>query len=91
MEINVIKPVITISLSLLLSLPTASAKTINQDVAKSYNDGVVRCGNAECARYLYACFQSYSGATLEEFMACASLASKLNGSQKVVTAPERTG
>ena len=86
-----IKMFFVISFGLLLTLPTASANTINQDVAKSYNDSLVRCGNAECAKYLYACFKSYSGATLEEFMACASLASRLNGNQEVVTAPAPAG
>ena len=69
-----------------LLLPTTSAATeINPEVAKAYNDGVVRCGNAECAKYLYACFRTYSSTSLQEFMVCGTQASRLNRDQVVLT------
>lgn len=72
---------------MLLLAPLAHSAGISPIVAQAYNDGVVRCGNAECAKYLYACFRSYSGATLQEFLTCGSLASRLNNGQRVVSSP----
>ena len=66
------------------SFTPAQANEINQRVANAYNDGIVRCSNPECARYLYACFQSFRSATLNEFLTCGSLASRLNNDQLVV-------
>lgn len=62
------------------------ANEINQRVANAYNEGVVRCSNPECARYLYACFKSYGSASLNDFLACGSLASRLNN-DVIVVAP----
>jgi len=74
----------------LMTLATVShANDINQQVANAYNTGVVRCSNEECAKYLYACFRAYSTSSLEEFLACGTQASRLNGNQKVVSAPQR--
>lgn len=68
---------------------TVQAVEINQKVANAYNVGVVRCSNAECARYLYACFRTYSSSSLQEFLACGTQASRLNDNQRVVKAPQR--
>ena len=74
--------------ALLLALPTANATDINREVAKAYNEGIVRCSNPDCARYLYACFRSYARSTLEEFLNCGTQASRLNEDQLVVVVPE---
>lgn len=71
----------------ILALPTANASNINQEVAKAYNEGIVRCANADCAKYLYACFRSYSTTSLQDFLACGSQASRLNDDQQVVAPP----
>lgn len=60
------------------------AAPIDQEVANSYNDGIVRCANEECARYLYACFRSYSAGPLLEFLNCGSHAARLNDNKAVV-------
>ena len=70
--------------------PTLHSADINQKVANAYNDGIVRCSNAECARYLYACFRSFSAGSLDEFLACGSQASRLNGNEFVVAKTEQT-
>lgn len=82
---------ITFGLTLLVAsfgiAPFSQAAEINHDVAKAYNDGIVRCGNAECAKYLYACFRTYATTTIDEFLACGTQASRLNGDQLVVANP----
>jgi hypothetical protein len=80
------KPLYQIMLGCLvcMSLQVHSAD-INQQVANAYNDGIVRCTNAECARYLYACFRSFSSGSLNEFLACGTQASRLNDNQFVVS------
>ena len=70
--------------SALLTASALNAADINQKVANAYNDGIVRCGNAECASYLYACFLSFSSSSLNEFLACGSQASRLNNDEFVV-------
>ncbi len=70
-----------------LVLPSANASNINKEVAKAYNEGIVRCANSDCARYLYACFRTYSATSLQEFLACGSQASRLNEDQQVVAPP----
>lgn len=75
------------ALSLTMTLPLARASSINKDVAKAYNDGIVRCTNADCAKYLYACFRSYSRTSLQEFLNCGSQAAILNEEQQVVEPP----
>jgi len=67
----------------------AQSDGFKQDVANAYNDGIVRCSNDDCARYLYACFRTYAQTTLNEFLACGQQASRLNGNQFVVAAPRR--
>ncbi len=62
----------------------ATAAPIDQEVANMYNDGVVRCENEGCAKYLYACFRSFSGGPLQEFLACGSQAARLNNNKMVV-------
>ena len=77
-----------IFLGLALGLATTShSSDINQQVANAYNEGLVRCSNADCAKYLYACFRSYSGATIDEFLSCGVQASRLNNDQLVVATP----
>ncbi len=66
---------------------TSHATEINLQVANAYNEGVVRCSNSECARYLYACFRSYSSGTIDEFLSCGVQASRLNDDQLVVANP----
>jgi len=68
-------------------VPMAHSTNINRDVAKAYNDGIVRCSNPECAKYLYACFRSFGSATVDEFLACGTKASRLNDDQLVVAKP----
>ncbi len=72
--------------SLICVSSTLHSSQINQKVANAYNDGIVRCSNAECARYLYACFRSFSAGSLDEFLACGSQASRLNDNEFVVAA-----
>ncbi|OED42199.1 hypothetical protein AB833_07820 [Chromatiales bacterium (ex Bugula neritina AB1)] len=75
-------------IGLLLSVATTShSADINQQVANAYNEGLVRCSNAECAKYLYACFRSYSTASIEEFFSCGVQASRLNNDQLVILNP----
>lgn len=69
---------------------TLHSADINPRVANAYNDGIVRCSNPECARYLYACFRSYASATLNEFLACGSQASRLNDDEFVVAPSDLT-
>ena len=76
--------------SALLVASALSAADINQKVANAYNDGIVRCGNAECASYLYACFLSFSSSSLNEFLACGSQASRLNDDEFVVAPSDQT-
>lgn len=71
----------------LVYVPSVNAAEINQAVAKAYNDGLVRCSNPACAKYLYACFRTYSATTLTEFLICGTQASRLNGDQLVVADP----
>ena len=78
--------IITLGVALSLS-PMAGSVTINQKIATAYNEGLVRCSNAECAKYLYACFRSYSSSSLQDFLACGSQASRLNNDQLVVANP----
>lgn len=70
--------------------PSLYSADINPRVANAYNEGIVRCSNAECARYLYACFRSYSEATLNEFLACGTQASRLNDNEFVVAPSDQT-
>ena len=72
---------------MLLLAPMVYSAGINKHVAHAYNDGVVRCSNPDCAKYLYACYRSYSAASLQEFLACGSQASRLNNNQPVVSGP----
>ena len=76
--------------SALLAASALNASDINQQVANAYNEGIVRCGNAECASYLYACFLSYSTSSLNEFLACGSQASRLNNEEVVVAPSDQT-
>ena len=76
--------------SALLAASALNASDINQQVANAYNEGIVRCGNAECASYLYACFLSYSSSSLNEFLACGSQASRLNNEEFVVAPSDQT-
>lgn len=79
-------PLVQIMFGCLICIsPRVHAADINQQVANAYNDGIVRCTNAECARYLYACFRSFSSSSLNEFLACGSQASRLNDNQFVVS------
>lgn len=79
----------SISVGVLLSVAAlAHPAGINPAVAAAYNDGIVRCGNADCAKYLYACFRTYSTASLQDFLACGSQASRLNDDQLVVANPQ---
>lgn len=68
----------------------AHAADINPQVANAYNDGIVRCGNADCAKYLYACFRAFSSNSLNEFLACGSQASRLNNDEFVVAPSDQT-
>jgi hypothetical protein len=77
-------------LSLVCICSPLSAADINQRVANAYNEGIVRCSNPECARYLYACFRSYASATLNEFLACGTQASRLNDNEFVVAPSDQT-
>lgn len=80
-------------LVLFFALSTAAvghAADINPKVANAYNNGIVRCGNADCARYLYACFRSYSQRSLNEFLACGTQASRLNNDEFVVAPSDQT-
>jgi len=72
---------------MLLLAPMAYSAGINKDVAQAYNDGVVRCSTPDCAKYLFACFRSYSRVSLQNFLACGSHASRLNNNQQVVSSP----
>lgn len=78
--------IISVVVLLLLS-PLSHAAGINPVVAAAYNDGIVRCGNSECAKYLYACFRTYSTAELQDFLACGTQASRLNDDELVVANP----
>lgn len=60
------------------------AAPINQEVANVYNDGIVRCANEQCAKYLYACFRTYSSGPLQEFLNCGSQAARLNDNKMVI-------
>lgn len=73
-------------LILLCGLPASAAfaADIDQEVANMYNDGIVRCSNEECARYLYACFRSFAAGPLQEFLNCGSQAARLNNNKMVV-------
>lgn len=73
--------------AVLFFAPSAYSVNINEDVAKAYNEGLVRCDNSECAKYLYACFRSYSSSTLQMFLQCGTQASRLNNDQRVVANP----
>jgi len=64
-------------------LATNSA-TIDQEVANTYNDGIVRCINEDCAKCLYACFRSYSTGPIQDFLTCGSHAARLNDNKMVV-------
>lgn len=68
----------------------AHSAGINQKVANAYNEGIVRCGNAECAAYLYACFRSFATRSLVEFLGCGSQASRLNNDEFVVPPADQT-
>lgn len=67
-----------------LSAPLLAADSIDQEVANMYNDGIVRCANENCAKYLYACFRSYSAGPLQSFLECGSQAARLNDNKMVV-------
>lgn len=67
-----------------LLMTAAKAAPIDQEVANTYNDGIVRCVNEDCARYLYACFRSYSTGPLQAFLQCGSKAARLNDNKMVV-------
>ena len=74
-------------LILLCGLPASAAlaaDNIDQEVANMYNDGIVRCSNEQCARYLYACFRSFAAGPLQEFLNCGSQAARLNENKMVV-------
>ena len=67
-----------------LPAPLVAADLIDQEVANVYNDGIVRCGNEDCAKYLYACFRSFSSGPLQSFLDCGSQAARLNDNKMVV-------
>jgi len=71
----------------LSAAPRSSGAEINQEIARAYNNGIVRCGNPECAKYLYACFMSYGRTSLNEFLTCGAQASRLNNDKMVVAQP----
>jgi len=71
----------------LVIAPVVHSENINKEVARAYNEGVVRCANPECAKYLYACFRSYAATTIDEFLVCGTQASRLNDDQPVVVVP----
>ena len=71
----------------LSAAPTSSGAEINQEIARAYNNGTVRCSNPECAKYLYACFMTYSRGSLNEFLTCGAQASRLNKDKVVVAQP----
>lgn len=75
---------------LLSAAGAVNAADINTKVANAYNNGIVRCGNADCARYLYACFRAYSSGSLNDFLACGSQASRLNNNEFVVSPSDQT-
>jgi len=64
--------------------PVAVAAPIDQEVANMYNDGIVRCGNEACAKYLYACFRSFSSGPIANFVSCGSQATRLNDNKLVI-------
>jgi len=72
--------------TLLIATPTHAAE-INAEVAHAYNDGIQRCKNPECAKYLYACFRTYAGSNLDSFLVCGVQASRLNDELRVVANP----
>jgi len=86
----------TISLALFLATASfaqsanAQSAEINTDVAKAYNEGLVRCTNAECAKFLYACFRTYAATTLPDFLSCGTMASRLNDNLQVVEDPDQS-
>jgi hypothetical protein len=67
-----------------LPVPLMATDTIDQEVANMYNDGIVRCANESCAKYLYACFRSFSAGPLQPFLDCGSQAARLNDNKMVV-------
>ena len=79
--------VLALLVSTLGFVPSAYPTEINQEVARAYNEGIVRCTNAECAKYLYACFRTYGTTTIDEFLVCGTQASRLNDDQLVVANP----
>ncbi len=79
-----------LALCFLTAACTVQSADINQKVANAYNEGIVRCSNAECASYLYACFRTYATSTLGDFLACGSQASRLNGNEFVVAPVDQT-
>lgn len=79
--------VLAVLLAPVVVAPVAYSANINEDVARAYNEGVVRCTNPECAKYLYACFRSYASTTIDEFLVCGTQASRLNNDQPVVAKP----
>lgn len=78
---------ILMAVTTVMATPAAQAVDIKEDIASAYNEGLVRCGNEACAKYLYACFRSYSAATLNEFLVCGTQASRLNNNVMVVPEP----
>jgi len=70
------------------SAGSAHSADINEEVARSYNEGVSRCSNPECAKYLYACFRTYASEALNNFLVCGVQASRLNDDKWVVANPE---
>jgi len=79
--------ILMIVATLVATPATAQSVNIKEDVASAYNEGLVRCGNEACAKYLYACFRSFSSATLNEFLVCGTQASRLNDGAMVVPEP----
>jgi len=79
---------ILVAVATVITTPGAAQSVdIKEDIASAYNEGLVRCGNEACAKYLYACFRSYSAATLNEFLVCGTQASRLNDNVMVVPEP----
>ena len=64
--------------------PVSMAAPIDQEVANKYNDAIVRCSNESCAKYLYACFRSYSAGPLAQFVSCGTQAARLNDNKVVI-------
>jgi len=48
---------ILMAVTTVMATPAAQAVDIKEDIASAYNEGLVRCGNEACAKYLYGTCQ----------------------------------